>query len=131
MKNEMILDDNLLLFVEDDPGWRLILEHIVKSLHVNAIYADSGESALEIIKERNDVTCMFLDVSLGMGISGADLAEQIKSQPCYKDTPLIAMTAFEKDQIDGFDKGGFTGYLQKPYSIEDLGTIIESQYAHA
>jgi len=119
----------ITLFVEDDPGWRLILQHIVKNLDMDALYAESGESALEIIQERNDVTCMFLDMSLGMGISGLDLAEQIKSKPCYKDVPLIAMTAYEMDHIDNTESGLFSGYLQKPYSLEDLGAFIESQYA--
>ena len=131
MEQKLTLGESLFLFVEDDPGWRLILKHIVESLQVNAIYAESAESALEIIKGRNDVTCMFLDMSLGVGISGADLAEQIKSQPGYRDTPLIAMTAHEKEKISGFEKGGFTGYIQKPISIDDLGIIIEAQYAQA
>jgi len=131
MSEELNVDQRLLLFVEDDPGCRFILKHFVKALDIEAIYAESGESALQIIQERSDVTCMFLDMSLGMGISGTDLAERIKSKPCYKDVPLIAMTAFEKHQIHGFDNSGFTGYLQKPYSIQELGTIIDMQYAHA
>jgi len=131
MEDKMNDDHRLLLFVEDDPGWRLILKHIVKLLDIEAIYADSGESALKIIQERNDVTCMFLDMSLGVGLSGSDLAGRIKSRSCYKDVPLVAMTAYEKNQINDYENCGFTGYLQKPYSIQELGTIIDRQYAHA
>ncbi len=114
-----------LLFVEDDPGWRLIISYMVKNMDIEALYAESGEDALQIIKDRKDVEIMFLDVSLGNGISGMDLAEQIKSNQCYKNIPIIAMTAYEKQSIEGYQENGFTGYLQKPYSAAQFGAVIE------
>jgi len=117
-----------LLFVEDDPGWRMIISYMVKNLNIEALYAESGEDALKIIQERNDVSVMFLDVSLGDGITGMDLAERIKSKKCYKDIPLIAMTAYEKRSINGYEENGFTGYLQKPYSSDQFGAVLERQH---
>lgn len=117
-----------LLFVEDDPGWRLIIRYMVKQLDIEALYAESGEDALRIIQTRNDVSIMFLDVSLGHGISGMDLAGQVKSKQCYKNIPMIAMTAYEKQSIDGYEENGFTGYLQKPYSVDQFSAMIERQH---
>ena len=71
---------------------------------------------------------MFLDVSLGNGITGMDLAEQIKSNQCYKNIPLIAMTAYEKHNIEGYRENGFSGYLQKPYSAAQFGAVIDEDY---
>lgn len=117
-----------LLFVEDDPGWRLIISYMVKRMDIEALYAETGEDALKIIQDRNDVELMFLDMSLGNGISGMDLAEQIKSKQCYKDTPLIAMTAHDKNYFEGSMGNGFSGYLQKPYSAEQFGDLLERQH---
>ena len=128
MEIQMPPKKKTLLFVEDDPGWRLIISYMVKNLDIEALYAESGEDALQIIKDRKDVEIMFLDVSLGNGISGMDLAEQIKSNQYYKDTPLIAMTAYERQSIDGFQENGFTGYLQKPYSAAQFGAVLAGNY---
>ncbi len=117
-----------LLFVEDDPGWRLIISYMVKNMDIEALYAESGEDALQIIKDRKDVEIMFLDVSLGNGISGMDLAEKIKANHCYKNIPLIAMTAYEKHNIEGYQENGFTGYLQKPYSAAQFGAVIDGNH---
>lgn len=128
MEIQMPTKKKTLLFVEDDPAWRMIISYMVKNLDIEALYAESGEDALKIIQDRNDVSIMFLDVSLGNGISGMDLAEQIKSKQCYKDIPLIAMTAYEQRSIDGFEENGFTGYLQKPYSSDQFGAVLERQH---
>ncbi len=117
-----------LLFVEDDPGWRLIISYMVKQLDIEALYAETGEDALKIIHDRRDVEVMFLDVSLGHGISGMDLAEQIKSKQCYKDISLIAMTAHDKHYMEGYEENGFSGYLQKPYSAAQFGDLLERQH---
>ena len=116
-----------LLVVEDDQGWILIIKHLLATRNINAIYAQTGEEALEIIHDRDDVTCMFLDVSLGTGISGLDLAARIKTKPCFKNTPMIAMTAYEKQFMSDYDQIGFTGYLQKPYSLDQLGALLDAQ----
>ncbi|MBC8192223.1 MAG: response regulator [FCB group bacterium] len=128
MEIQMPPKKKTLLFVEDDPGWRLIISYMVKNMDIEALYAESGEDALQIIKDRKDVEIMFLDVSLGNGISGMDLAGRIKSNQCYKNIPLIAMTAYEKKSIEGYQENGFNGYLQKPYSAAQFGAVIEGNY---
>lgn len=125
MFKEKQLEKKLLLFVEGDPGWRTILKFIVKQLDVEAIYTESATSALRILRERNDVTCMFLDVPSDTDHIETDLAESFKSGSCYQGIPIIAMTAFEKSQIENFEGMGFSGYLQKPYSTKELGNVID------
>lgn len=118
----------LLLVVEDDAGWVLIIKHILKGRNIAAIYAETGEEALKLIGEHEDVDCMFLDVSLGTGISGLDLAAKIKMKQCYKDTPMIAMTAHEKKRMGDYEELGFTGYLQKPYSPDKFGALLDTYH---
>jgi len=116
-----------LLIVEDDMGWRLILKHMMLNMNLEAVYAETGEDAMKIISERDDVSIVIMDVSLGNGMSGLDLGEQIKSEIRFKNTPMIAMTAYEERVLGDFHDKGFTGYLQKPYSLDQLGALLEKQ----
>ncbi|NQV30078.1 MAG: response regulator [Candidatus Marinimicrobia bacterium] len=116
-----------LLIVEDDMGWRLILKHMMLNMNLEAIYAETGEDALKIISERDDVSIVIMDVSLGNGMSGLDLGERIKSESRFKDTPMIAMTAYEEQVLGDFHNKGFTGYLRKPYSLDQLGKVLDTQ----
>lgn len=117
-----------LLIVEDDKGWILILKHMLKSRNVDALYAETGEEALKLVNEHEDVACVFLDVSLGNGISGLELGAILKAKQDFKDTPMIAMTAHDEGVIGDYQQAGFTGYLQKPYSLDQLGDILDSHY---
>jgi len=115
-----------MLFVEDDPGWRLIIKYMVKNMDIDAIFAPNAEDALTIIQSRNDLVCMFLDMSLGNGMSGHDLAIEIKSRKCYEDIPMIAMTAHTEQFMSGYKEEGFTGFLQKPYSLDQFDKVLEA-----
>ena len=119
-----------LLIVEDDQGWRLILKHMMHTMNLEAIYAETGEDALKIMESRDDVSLVIMDVSLGNGMTGLDLGEKIKSNRRFKNTPMIAMTAYEKQSLSDFDDIGFTGYLQKPYSLDELGEVLDEQASH-
>ncbi|MBT4034804.1 MAG: response regulator [Candidatus Marinimicrobia bacterium] len=117
-----------LLVVEDDKGWTLILKHMLKNRNVEAIYAETGEEALQLIDDREDVSCVFLDVSLGDGISGLELGALLKTKQDFKDTPMIAMTAHDERVIGDYEEVGFTGYLQKPYSLDQLGDLLDTHH---
>jgi CheY-like chemotaxis protein len=67
-----------------------------------------------------------MDINLGEGITGLDATQQIKRLNIYKDTPIIAVTAFamEKDKEE-FLKYGCTHYLAKPFEKQDLMNILK------
>jgi len=71
---------------------------------------------------------LFLDVSLGDGISGLELGALLKTKQDFKDTPMIAMTAHDERVIGDYEEVGFTGYLQKPYSLDQLGDLLDTHH---
>lgn len=119
-----------LLVVEDDPSFRLMLRFMLKRLGIDVIYADSAEEALKLVEECSEISGMLLDVSLGGGISGLDLGKLIKTKQRFKNTPMIAMTAYPSDRIGDYQGDGFTGYLQKPYSLDQLDYLLDTQVIH-
>jgi len=81
--------------------------------------------AMEKIK-RNKYSAILVDINLGSGPSGIDIAKEIRSNIEFKNTPLIAITGYAllKDEKKLLDEG-FNYYIAKPYEKEDLINIIE------
>ena len=114
----------LLLVVEDTPTARQYLRHALERLKVQALEAETGEEALEKVRER-PVDGMLLDIALGPGISGVTLMEKLREQDQFKDTPIIAVTAYAERVVDRIQKGAFDGFLRKPFLVKDLEEILK------
>jgi len=121
------LKKQTLLVVEDDYSSRLLLKHLLQKMNIEVIAAESGEEALELMKDRRDVSGMLLDIALGNGITGLELGEQLKLKEQFKNIPMVAVTAYERQLLGDYQGKGFTGYLQKPYSAAELGSMLSSQ----
>jgi two-component system cell cycle response regulator/two-component system cell cycle response regulator DivK len=126
MNHRTSLKKKTLLVVEDDKGSRLLIKHFLEKMDLNVIDAETGEEALELIEDQ-PVEGMLLDIALGAGINGLDLGEKIKADQRFKDTPMVAVTAFDKGSLEKLDEIGFTGYLHKPYSAQELKALLHEQ----
>ena len=119
-----VISTNTALVVEDDFASRQYLTFLLKRLNIEAIVAENGEDALQMM-EHETVKFMLLDIALGPGISGIQLCEKLKAEERFLGTPAIAVTAFSREHLDEFDRVGFHGYLPKPYTFEQLETILK------
>ncbi len=120
------LKKKTLLVVEDDKSSRLLIKYLLQNMNIEVIDAETGEEALKLIKGKK-VEGMLLDIALGSGITGLELGEKIKAKARFKHTPMVAITAYEKRVLGNFKEKGFTGYLQKPYSVDQLQGLLDSQ----
>ena len=126
MTNRTSLKQKTLLVVEDDKSSRLLIKHFLEKMDLIVIDAETGEEALKLI-ENQPVAGMLLDIALGSGISGLDLGLKIKTDQRFKDVPMVAVTAYDKKVLGNLAELGFTGYLQKPYSVQQLKAILNEQ----
>ena len=56
---------------------------------------------------------------------GVETTRCIRSKPEYKDTPIIALTAFAMTgDKESFLANGFTDYLPKPFEFAEFKKII-------
>ena len=80
----------------------------------------NGNEALKKVTEKV-YDAILMDINLGEGKTGLDTAQEIKRLEKYKETPIVAVTAFamEKDKEE-FLKYGCTHYLAKPFDKQDL-----------
>jgi len=113
-----------ILVVEDDAGLREALIDTLTLANYQCIEADSGESALVLLKNhRADIVVS--DVQMG-GMSGLSLLKNIKAN--HPNLPVLLMTAYGTidDAVQAMQDGA-CNYIAKPFSPEVLLNMV-SQY---
>ena len=110
-------DGEKILIVDDVEVNRMILEEIIQSMGYTTILADSGENALEIIKESLP-QLVLTDISMP-GIDGYELCRRLKNNDRTRGIPIIFISAFDNPQdiLEGFRLGG-EDYITKPFIPE-------------
>lgn len=112
-----------LLIVEDEP---IIAEDLSSFLIEEGFkvvgVAHKGEIALDMLSNRNP-NFVILDINLGSGISGFDIAEAIQDK--YK-IPYIFLTSFDDEStVDNAQIFAPYGYIVKPFQERTLLTTIK------
>ncbi len=117
-----------LLVVDDNATNRDILTMQLKAWAVTSEEAVDGLTALSALHRARDAGNPFIGVILDMqmpGMSGAELAQAIKTDETLKDTRLILMTSrVEKGAAQRAQKAGFAAYLTKPVRQSDLYSCL-------
>jgi len=118
------MSDHKVLVVEDDDGLREALVDTLSLGGYQCIEADSGETALLLLKNHK-VDIVVSDVQMG-GMSGLSLLKSIKSQAV--NLPVLLMTAYGTidDAVQAM-KDGACNYIAKPFAPEVLLNMV-SQY---
>lgn len=106
-----------ILVVDDVESNRMILEEIIKNMHYHPVLAESGEQALEMMKECSP-QLVLTDISMP-GMDGYELCRILKGKEETKNIPIVFISAFDdpKDMIQGFRLGG-EDYITKPFIPE-------------
>ncbi len=103
-----------VLIVDDIETNRLILEDIIINMGCFPILADSGETALELMKEHTP-QLVLTDISMP-GMDGYELCKILKGNEETKNIPIVFISAFDNPQdiVDGLSYGG-EDYITKPF----------------
>jgi CheY-like chemotaxis protein len=113
------------LVVDDAPDVTEMLSFLLRYAGYEVVAAYSGAQALQAARaESFDVVVS----DIGMpGMSGYELAEQLRAIEDYRRTPLIAVTGFSMyDDRDRALAAGFDAFVNKPVNPRDLISLIES-----
>jgi two-component system cell cycle response regulator DivK len=109
--------------VEDQEDLRAVLRDLLTGSGYEVVEAADGQAGIAIAKsERPDLILM--DIQLPI-IDGYEATRQIKADPNFKATPIIAVSSFamkgdeEKARASGCDH-----YVTKPYSPMQLLRVI-------
>jgi len=119
--------DLRILLVEDD-----MINAELTSFYLEGIaavdIAYNGEKAVELAKQ-NRYSAILMDINLGIGMDGFEATKIIRQLSNYKEVPIIATTGYTLyDEIEMIKKSGFTEYLPKPFSRQELLTSIYKKF---
>jgi len=113
-----------ILLVEDDEVSRNLIEAILSMYKLESV--ENGKAAIQKTKD-NIYDIILMDINLGRGIDGLETVWEIRKFESYKNTPIVALTAYTLDgDKEDFISKGCTHYLGKPFRKQQLLDLIES-----
>tara|TARA_R100001143_G_scaffold58746_1_gene56840 strand:+ start:54635 stop:55177 length:543 start_codon:yes stop_codon:yes gene_type:complete len=112
-----------LLHVEDNQQISLLLNLYLKDKYeIESV--STGEEALAQLN-RKSYDLIIVDIQLGDGMNGFETSREIRSNPRYRDIPIIALTTNEYNNIrEDCMRSMVNAYIRKPFTKPYLLTAI-------
>ena len=101
-----------ILVVDDEPGLRFLLRHVLEKAGHEVSDAQDGGVALEAIR-RSPPDLVVTDIMMPV-MDGAELIRRMRADPATSGIPILAVTG------DSHRAAGADAVLAKPYVPEDL-----------
>ena len=108
--------DNVLLIVEDDPNYAMVLSNLARNQGFKILVATRGADALPLATEYHPAA-ITLDVALP-DMLGWTVLNQLKLNPATRHIP-VQMVTLDEDQQHGLSRGAF-GFVTKPATTDLL-----------
>jgi putative two-component system response regulator len=115
-----------ILIVDDTPDNLVLMSDLLKDAYLIKV-ANSGEKALKIVRRGDPLDLILLDVMMP-GLSGHEVARELKADPQTRDIPIIFLTSLssEQDEMTGLELGA-ADYITKPIRPPVLLARVETQ----
>lgn len=118
----------LVLVVDDSATNRELLRVILSRAGLDVVSAESGQQCLELLKTTAP-DLILMDI-LMPGMDGYEVAEKIKEQDIFRETPIIAFTAYVHGADQIAKSGLFDNCLYKPVKKVDLIGVLSLYLKH-
>ncbi len=113
-----------ILVVDDSKTARLTLKRKLDLLNYQVEMADSGEAAIELLKQSAPPDLIFMDVLMG-NMSGYEAAAEILKNPIMADVPIVMCTSKDsQEDRDEAARNGARGFIIKPITDEALEKVL-------
>nr|VFJ86482.1 MAG: two-component system, OmpR family, phosphate regulon response regulator PhoB [Candidatus Kentron sp. LFY] len=119
------MPDSMILVVEDDPEVQEMVRFVLHEADFLVSVVKDAYDAWAFVR-RHPAALILLDWMLP-GVSGIDLARQLKRNHATREIPIIMLTAKgeEDDKILGLESGA-DDYVTKPFSARELVARIKA-----
>jgi DNA-binding response OmpR family regulator len=112
----------LVLIVEDEPEINTMIALALRIKEYEVAQARDGQEALRLVRERRP-DLVLLDIMMP-GLSGYDVALDLKENSNTADIPIIFVTAKTGKEDRGLGLKIATDYICKPFEAEELVTRV-------
>jgi two-component system, chemotaxis family, chemotaxis protein CheY len=111
-----------VLLAEDDPEIRDLLEDILEEQGYDVIPARTGTQALSFLHANAETPPEFVLLDLMMPIvTGWQVLQEMRNDPRLAQVPVIILSGAAQDKPQGAN-----AFLRKPFSIDQLFSVIQS-----
>ncbi len=111
-----------ILVVEDDPRVRRVAVSRLTDFGYEVVEAANGAEALEQLERHADVALLFTDVVMPGGMTGDELANQVRStRPRIK---VLFTSGYAEPAIAGRELAHSGSWLKKPYTARELAVRL-------
>ncbi|MEN8188667.1 MAG: response regulator [Thermodesulfobacteriota bacterium] len=119
-----MLVNRKVLVVDDDMRTVFALTRLLSSYGINALKAEDGRKALEILDREPDIELVLTDIMMP-DVDGYETIKRIRAQQRFRKLPIIALTAkaMKEDREHCFAVGA-SDYLPKPVDQERLLSML-------
>ncbi|MEI7949060.1 MAG: ATP-binding protein [Gammaproteobacteria bacterium] len=115
--------NELILLVEDDAAVSSFASQFLSSLGYTVLLAASGEAALVLLKQRNDIVMLFTDIIMPGGMDGGELAKKaLELDPALKVLYTSGYTDNALIKEGNLDPN--VNFLTKPYTLNTMANRI-------
>lgn len=118
--------DIKVLAVDDDMINLKLLSSMLKKVSnvVEVVEASNGSDAIGILKSRNDIDLILLDIIMPI-MNGIEMLKVVRADDNLKQLPIIVLTTDETKKGEALEFGA-NGFLMKPIRAEELKAKINS-----
>ncbi|MGC8826129.1 MAG: response regulator, partial [Anaerolineae bacterium] len=120
-----------ILLVEDNPVNRRVAEALLTRAGCQVLSAENGRRALEMLKTHPEIDLVLMDVQMPE-MDGYQTTAAIRSNPRWRDLPIIAMTAHAMSgDRERCLAAGMNDYVAKPIRRQELLRAVETALRRA
>jgi len=110
--------DKMVLLVDDNSSAHLQLRKYLEKTGVTVISARTGSSARELLRKRDDISMVLMDIQMP-DVNGVSFVQEMKDQGIK--VPIIAKTTEELlERGDEILNAGYDEFVSKPIDKEEL-----------
>ena len=116
-----------ILVVDDIYANRFLLSELVKLTDNEAILAENGKQAIEILRN-TEIHIIFMDIEMPV-MNGIETTHYIRNEmpSPINVIPIVALTAHNPELFfEDFSDVGFDELITKPYSVEKIKEKIRN-----
>ena len=112
----------IVLVVDDEILVRMLAVDILEADGFETLEAQHADDAIAILEQRSDVHLIFTDINMPGTMDGLKLAYYVKNRW----PPVRIITTSGRNRYSGPDLPVGSEFLPKPYSAEQLTTLVRS-----
>ncbi len=118
-------DKYKILIVDNEPNDLFLWQMIVEGFGHQVFTAQSGEQALEFLKQQVP-DLILLDLKMP-GLSGIEVSQRLRATPAYQNIPIIMLTSSDDlgDKLQSFEQG-VDDYVTKEMEPLEISKRIEA-----